>query len=156
VAARKAQAKKPVKKAPAKKAPAKKTKPPAPKTSGADDVAAYMQRLEHPLKAEVEAVRAIILGANRKIAERVKWNSPSFYYQQDLAAFHLRARDCVHVVFVFPQGTMPSDRFGFLEGDYKDRRMARFRDMADVQANKAGLVRLVNHWVRAMDELSAS
>jgi hypothetical protein len=115
-----------------------------------------MKRLEHPLKAEVEAVRAIILGANRKVAERVKWNSPSFYYQQDIAAFHLRPRDYVHVVFVFPQGTMPSDRFGFLEGDYKDRRMARFRDMTDIQANKAGLVRLVNHCVRAMDELSAS
>ena len=36
-----------------------------------------MARLEHPLKAEIHAVRAIILKANRKIAERVKWNTPS-------------------------------------------------------------------------------
>jgi hypothetical protein len=156
MAARKAQAKKPAKKTSAKKTPAKKAKPSASATSGADAVNAYMKQLEHPLKAEVEALRAIILGANRKVAERVKWNSPSFYYQQDIAAFHLRPRDYVHIVFVFPQGTMPDGRLGFLEGDYKDRRMAKFRDMAEVQAHKAGLVRLVNHWVRAMDKLSAS
>jgi hypothetical protein len=154
VAARKTQAKKPAKKAAAKKAPSKKPKSSASSTHGPAEVDAYMKQLEHPLKAEVEAVRAIILGANRKVAERVKWNSPSFYYQQDIAAFHLRPRDYVHVVFVFPQGTLPEDRFGFLEGDYKDRRMAKFRDMADVQKHKAGLVRLINHWVRAMDALS--
>lgn len=152
MAARKTQAKK----APAKKAPAKKTKASAPKKSGPEEVAEYLKQLEHPLKAEIEAVREIILGANRKLAERVKWNAPSFYYQQDLAAFHLRPRDCVHVVFVFPQGTMPEDRFGFLEGDYKDRRMARFRSMAEVQQHKAGLVKLVNHWVRAIDQQSAA
>jgi hypothetical protein len=146
----------PAKKTPAKKTPAKKPKSSAPKLSGADEVNAYMERLEHPLKAEIEAVRAIILGANRKVAERVKWNAPSFYYQKDIAAFNPRAQDCVHVVFVFPEGTMPSDRFGFLDGDYKDRRMARFRDMAAVQAHKAGLVRLINHWVRAMDAASAA
>ena len=148
---RKVQAKKPAAKKPA--ASVRKTKSSSQTTSGADEVDAYMKNLEHPLKAEIEAVRGIILGANKKVAERVKWNAPSFYYKEDIAAFHPRARDCVHVVFVFPRGTMPSDRFGFLEGDYVDRRMARFRDMADVQANKAGLVRLVNHWVRAMDEV---
>ena len=156
MAARKAQAKKPAKKIPAKKPSPKRAKPSAPDTSGTDAVNAYMKQLEHPLKAEIEAVRAIILGANRKVAERVKWNAPSFYYQQDIAAFHLRPRDYVHVVFVFPQGTMPDDRFGFLEGGYKDRRMALFRDMAEVQAHKDGLVRLVNHWIRAMDKMSAS
>ncbi|QRN92801.1 DUF1801 domain-containing protein [Archangium violaceum] len=155
MATRKVQAKKPAAKKPAAKKPAasvRKTKSSS-QTTGADQVDAYMKDLEHPLKAEIEAVRTIILGANKKVAERVKWNAPSFYYKEDIAAFHPRARDCVHVVFVFPRGTMPSDRFGFLEGDYVDRRMARFRDMADVQANKAGLVRLVNHWVRAMDEV---
>jgi hypothetical protein len=120
--------------------------------SGTAEVNAYMKGLRHPLKAEIEAVRAIILGASKKIAERVKWNAPSFYYKKDLAAFHLRPRDYVHVVFVFPQGTMPADRFGLLEGDYKDRRMARFSDMADIRAKKAGLIRLVKHWVRAMDD----
>ncbi|WP_257449785.1 DUF1801 domain-containing protein [Archangium lipolyticum] len=153
MATRKAQAKKPAVKKSVVKRPAAKTKSSSQGTNGTDEVDAYMKRLEHPLKAEIEAVRAIILGANKKVAERVKWNAPSFYYKQDIAAFNPRAQDCVHVVFVFPKGTMPTDRFGFLEGDYVDRRMARFRDMADVRANKAGLVRLVKHWVRAMDEV---
>jgi hypothetical protein len=31
--------------------------------------------------------------------------------------------------------------------------MARFRSMAEVQEHKEGLVKLVNHWVRAMESV---
>jgi hypothetical protein len=86
----------------------------------------YLERFEHPLKAEIEAVRAIILKANSKIMERIKWNAPSFFYIKDMAAFHVRPKDCVHLVFVFHDGKMIADRKGLLEGDYKDRRMAGF------------------------------
>ncbi len=41
-------------------------------------VAEYMQNLEHPLKAEIEALRQIIKAANPAISERIKWNAPSY------------------------------------------------------------------------------
>lgn len=43
-----------------------------------DKVDEFLENLSHPLKAEVEAVRSIIMGANKGIAEEVKWNAPSF------------------------------------------------------------------------------
>lgn len=107
-----------------------------------------MAKLEHPLKAEIQAVRDIILKANKKLAERVKWNAPSFYYKKDMAAFHTRATKYVHLVFVFHNGAMIHDSDGLLEGDYKDRRMAYFKDMADVKAKKKALERVVNEWVK--------
>ncbi|WP_343703832.1 DUF1801 domain-containing protein [Chitinophaga sp.] len=111
-----------------------------------------MQRLEHPLKAEIEAVRAIILKAGgEELAERVKWNAPSFYpkkdRKKDMAAFHTRATQHVHLVFVFHNGAMIHDS-SLLEGDYKDRRMAYFKDMADVKAKKKELERVVKEWVK--------
>lgn len=111
-----------------------------------------MAALEHPLKVEIEAVRAIILNANHKITERVKWNSPSFHYNKyDLAAIHTRSQDCVHVIFVFHHGDMLVSE-GLLEGDYKDRRMAKFYSMEDIINKKSALEKVVNDWVELIDE----
>ncbi len=41
----------------------------------------YMAALDHPFKAEVEALRAIIKGVNPNITEQVKWNAPSYRYK---------------------------------------------------------------------------
>jgi hypothetical protein len=121
-----------------------------PKLTGAEEVAAFMQVLEHPLKEVVEAVRIIILNANQKIAERIKWKSPSFYYVEDFGAFNLRRQDVVHLIFVFPKGLVSED-IPWLEGNYIDRRMAYFSKVSDVAAKKRELERLVNAWVECID-----
>ncbi|MGH6624124.1 MAG: DUF1801 domain-containing protein [Burkholderiaceae bacterium] len=123
----------------------------ASKLTGKEAVDAYMHALEHPLKAEIAAVRNIIVNANSKVQERVKWNAPSFYYKDDIAAFNPRANGFVQLVFVFHRGKMIEDRLGLLEGDYKDRRLARFEDMRDIRAKKAALEQVVNRWIELTD-----
>jgi hypothetical protein len=115
-------------------------------------VDAWFAELNHPLKAEMQAVREIILNAHPDIAERVKWKSASFYYRPnpklDLGAVHWRAQDCVHLVLVFHSGAMLPDRYdGLLEGDYKDRRMARFFSAKDIRLKQTILHAVVNDWV---------
>ena len=115
----------------------------------AEKVNAYMQKLEHPLKAEIEAIRAIIVSANCKISERIKWNAPSYYYKEDLVTFNQRNQKQVHLVFHHP--TIVNIESDLLEGDYKDRRMAYFSDMAAVQANKKELEAIINKLVSFID-----
>jgi hypothetical protein len=122
-------------------------KPAAPASGDSADVDAYMRALDHPRKAEIEAVRRIILGANPKMAERVKWNAPSFFHVKDFAAFNPRNAKVAQLVIVFHDGWMIDERDGLLEGDYKDRRLAHFADMADVNAKREALVRVVNRWI---------
>lgn len=114
--------------------------------SGTETVDAYMRALEHPRKAEIQAVREIIVNANSKIAERVKWNAPSFFYRADLGAFNPRATGFAQLILVFPNGLV-SEPSGLLEGAWNDRRIARFYDLADVRAKEAALTRVVNAWV---------
>src|SRR5690349_7888553 len=90
-------------------------------------VDAYMRELEHPLKAEMEAVRTIILGTHPGVSEGIKWNSPSFYYKGDMVVFNTRSKE--YLLLVFPNGIVIGDETGLLEGDYVDRRMAYFRSM---------------------------
>ncbi len=113
-------------------------------------VNAYMRTLEHPLKAEMEAIRTIIMNAHPQITEGIKWNSPSFYYRGDMVVFapHIKIR--VHLVF--PNGIIIKDETGLLEGDYIDRRMAYFYNMEDVVSKKTALEKAVLGWVKVMDQ----
>jgi hypothetical protein len=112
------------------------------------DVNDFMQQLDHPLKAEIELVRAIIK-ANRKIAERIKWNAPSFFYIDDLATIHVKARQHVHLIFHHP--AIVKIKSKYLEGDYKDRRMMYFSNAKEIRSRKQELARIMNELVTLME-----
>lgn len=112
------------------------------------DVDAFLLQLTHPLKAEIEAVRAII-NANPKIAEQIKWNAPSFFYVDDLATIHVKAQQHVHLIFHHP--AIVKIKSAFLEGDYKDRRMMYFENMKEVKARKKELARIIQELVELMN-----
>lgn len=116
------------------------------------EVDAYMVKLEHPLKAEVQAVREIIKGVNPGITEQIKWNAPSFSYRGEyLVTFNLRAANRVHLVWHNP--AVASIKSELLEGDYKDRRMSYWYEasMADVKSVREELIRVVRELVAAVE-----
>lgn len=115
-------------------------------------VEAFLAELEHPLKAELEAVRRIIKQANPKVDERIFFKVPSFFYKEDILNFHPRSKDCVHLVMVFPKGLAAYKDSALFLGAHQDRRELKFKDMADIQAKKAELEAVINDWVRVMDE----
>jgi hypothetical protein len=163
--------KSPSKKTPAKKTPAKKMPAPAkrapakratvlkhkisqaltPRQNDASAVDSYLQRIDHPFRAEMEAVRAIIVGASVKISERIKWNAPSFFYKEDFGAFNPRATEYAHLILLFPGGEGMDDKSGLLEGNHKDRREAKFHSLDDVKAKKRALQKLVENWIALRD-----
>jgi hypothetical protein len=120
-------------------------KPRAKKLTDAEQVAEFMDKLEHPLKAEIEAVRAIIRNANPKISERIKWNAPSYYTTTDLLTFNPRSLKNVHLVF--HHIAIVQVKSALLEGEYKDRRMVYFTDMQDIERKKAELMRILNEYI---------
>ncbi|MBZ0202473.1 MAG: DUF1801 domain-containing protein [Ignavibacteria bacterium] len=114
-----------------------------------EKVIEYMTRLKHPLKDEIEAVRKIIKNSNKNISERIKWNAPSYYCSEDMVTFNPRNHKAVHLVF--HHGAIVKIKSPLLLGDYKDRRMAYFKDMKEVRANKKELERILNELVRKIN-----
>ena len=110
-----------------------------------------MNDVDHPFKAEMQAVRQVILSASPKIVERIKWNAPSFHYKQDLGAFHTQSAECAHLILLFPEGNGMHDDSGLLEGNHKNRREAKFHSMEDVAEKKSALEKLVRRWVALRD-----
>lgn len=124
---------------------AKKTK-----LSWKAEVDQYMDQLVHPFKKEIALLRSIIINANNKLEERIKWNAPSFYYQKDMAAFNLRAKGYVQIIFIFYDGNM-LDEPDILQGEWKDRREVRFHNLDDIEGKKPALEEFINKWIKLIE-----
>jgi uncharacterized protein YdhG (YjbR/CyaY superfamily) len=102
-----------------------------------EQVDGFMEKLDHPFKAEVQMIREIIKSVNPDITEQIKWNAPSFSYKgESLVTFNLWEKNRIHLVFHNP---MISNKSKILEGDYDHRRMAYFADRSDIQAKRKTL-----------------
>lgn len=51
------------------------------------DVDAWLERYDNPMKPLVERVREIMLSADDRIGEVIKWSTPTFVYKGNLASF---------------------------------------------------------------------
>ena len=135
--------------------PAKKKA--APKLSSADSSAAvdqFMATLQHPCKEQIQAIREIICGADRAIAEGVKWKAPSFRTTEYFATTHLHAKVGVGVILHLGAkvrdnpSVLVDDPDGLLKWLGKDRAMVSFAGIEDVRARKASLEHIVRQWIK--------
>lgn len=120
-----------------------------------DRVNQFVANLDHPLKAEVEAIRAIILSANPQLTEHIKWNAPSFQFKgEDRVTFNLHRKDRIQLVFHRGAKVKASEDFvfedstGLLEWAAKDRGIVTLRDMQEIRAKETALVQVINLWIQ--------
>jgi uncharacterized protein YdeI (YjbR/CyaY-like superfamily) len=127
--------------------------------SNQTDVDQFLQTLDHPLQAEIEQVRAIILGSDEQITEHIKWNAPSFCYRgQDRVTMKLHPQNRIQLVFhrgakvkdsqdfVFEDGT------GLLKWAAKDRAVVTLHGMEDVKSKAMALEVVVVQWMKSTVE----
>ncbi len=128
-------------------------------TSGAQEdpaVVEFLRTLDHPGKAQVEAVRRIILGVDPAIREAIKWNAPSFFTSEHFATFTLRGSDRVRLILhlgakvrdTAKTGIDIPDPAGLLEWAARDRAIVTFVDAADVEARREPLRDILRAWIR--------
>lgn len=114
------------------------------------EVDAYLEKKAHPLNAEIQRVREIILSAHPGIEETIKWAVPTFTYKGNMASYFMNAKK--HVSLMFHKGALLNDPSGLLEGDAKEGRAAKFASMEEIERRKDDLQAVVREWVRIQDE----
>ena len=137
--------------------PSAKPRKPAHATAAdtSEAVDAFMQSLQHPHKAAIEALRRIIRGATPDIREGMKWNSPSFRTTEYFATTNLREKAGIGLILhlgakarSLPAGGIAvPDPGKLLKWLAKDRAMIVFKDGKDVAKRKDSLVALVRAWI---------
>lgn len=119
------------------------------------EIDALLAEINHPLSAQVEELRKLILAADPSIEEGIKWNSLSFRTHEWFATFNKRAMD--RVEFVFHLGakvrndaevTSIPDPAGLLNWRGKDRAIITFKDTEAVEQKKAAFADVVKAWVK--------
>lgn len=128
-----------------------KTKKPPSTSAGTAEVEAFMAQLEHPLKAQIEAVRRIVCGVSPEIGEAIKWNAPSFRTTEFFATTHLRSRDQVQLIFHLGAKVRAgqkkltlADPNGLVKWLARDRCIVSVGSLAD---NEAALAAIVRAWI---------
>jgi hypothetical protein len=127
----------------------------APSSKSTGDVGAFMAKLQHPLKAEIETARQIILGIGSGITEEIKWNAPSFRTTESFATVNLRSMD--RVQFIFHLGARKRDDLkemkiadpaGLIKWLAKDRCLVTIGAGKEIAANKSALQAIVRAWIK--------
>lgn len=128
-------------------------------------VDAFLDKLEHPLKDGILALRKTILGANSKITENIKWNAPSFCYEgDDRITFRIPPHGKAEVQLIFHRGAKSKDssdfKFvdpsGLVKWAASDRGVVTFQKMTDISAQTPKLVTLIQAWLKATASPSSS
>ena len=104
----------------------------------------WFQQLEHPLKGAMLLVRNIILAADERISESIKWSAPTFEYKGNLASFQPKSKRFVSLMF-HRGSEIPGSHPG-LEGDAALVRTMRFEDEAEVKTQRNALAAIVRAW----------
>lgn len=117
------------------------------KNSVVDD---FLVERNHPLNAEIQKVREIILSVDDSIQETIKWKSPTFMYKGNMASYFMNAKK--HVSLMFHKGAFIEDITGLLEGDGKEGRTAKFYNMKDIEEKEEKLISVVRGWITLQDK----
>jgi hypothetical protein len=111
------------------------------------EVDAWFDSYDNPQKELVQAVRDVVLAADDRVSEAIKWQAPTFIYAGNIASFYPKSRQ--HVSLMFHQGASLPDPEGILEGEGETSRVAKFADADDLVAKTDALQGLVRAWIEA-------
>ena len=114
------------------------------------EVDEYLKKKAHPLTKEIQKIREIILSADDKVEECIKWSCPTFMYKGNIASFFMNAKQ--RVSLMFHKGFLINDTSGLLEGDGKEARTARFDNLEDIENKKFALQAVIREWIRMQDK----
>jgi hypothetical protein len=117
------------------------------------DVDSWFARYENPMKDVVQKIRAVILAADSRIEECIKWQAPTFTYRGNLASFFPKSKQ--HASLMFHLGAKIPGKHPRLEGTGDTSRVLKLGSIAEVTAAKSDITRLVRAWCDWRDAESA-
>lgn len=104
----------------------------------------WFAAFDHPLKQEMLSVRRIMLDADARIAESIKWQAPTYEYKGNLVSFQPRAKKFVSLMF-HRGAEIPGDH-PVLQGDAALVRTMRLADARDIEEHREALQAVVRAW----------
>lgn len=107
------------------------------------EVDAWFQGKQHPLEDAMQRVRDLILDADPRVEESIKWKTPTFSFQGNIVSFNPSKN---FVSLLFHRGAEIPGKHPRLEGEGDLVRTMRFADLSEVEAAKSDLQAVIRAW----------
>lgn len=108
------------------------------------EVDAWLARYENPMKDVVQRVREIVLAADPRIDECIKWQAPTFTFEGNLASFFPKSKQ--HASLMFHLGAQIPGKHPRLEGTGETSRVLKIASLAEAEATRRDLEKIVVAW----------
>ena len=108
------------------------------------EVDEWLSTYDNPMKPIVRKLREIILNADKRIDECIKWQAPTFTYKGNMASFFPKSKK--HASLLFHQGAQIPGSHKLLIGDGKTSRTMKIASIEEAERNKQDIERIVNAW----------
>lgn len=114
------------------------------------DVDAWLASYDNPMKPVVAEMRKIIVNADSRIGECIKWQAPTFTYKGNMASFFPKSKK--HASLMFHKGATIEGDFPNLEGDGKEARSFKVKGLDDLAIKSTELQAICVAWCDQQDE----
>ena len=108
------------------------------------EVETWFERYDNPMKDVVQRVREIVLDADPRVDECIKWQAPTFTYKGNIASFYPKSRQ--HASLMFHLGAKIPGTYPRLEGSGDTSRVMKVADLDEAEAARPELESIVRAW----------
>ena len=108
------------------------------------EVDAWFEQYRNPMKPVVQRIREIVLAADPRMGECIKWPAPTFTFEGNLASFFPRSKQ--HASLMFHARAKIPGRQPRLEGGGATARVLKIASLAEAEAAKTDLEKIVRAW----------
>jgi uncharacterized protein YdhG (YjbR/CyaY superfamily) len=99
---------------------------------------------ENPMKEVVLRIREIVLAADPRIDECIKWQAPTFTFEGNLASFFPKSKQ--HASLMFHSGARIPGKHPRLEGTGGTSRVMKIDSVAEANRAKPQIEKVVRAW----------
>lgn len=122
-----------------------------------NEVTKFLDVLNHPLRAEIEELRLIILNSVKGLTENIKWNGPNYCFDdQDRLTMRIQPPKQIQLIFhrgakkiIQPKDKLIDDKSGLLIWKENDRAITSFKNIDEIKKAEANLEKIINSWINA-------
>jgi Domain of unknown function (DU1801). len=121
------------------------------------EVTAFLDGIDHPLRAEIDRLRGIILSAGEGLAEGIKWNGPNYSVDgEDRITLKIHPPKQIQIIFhrgakvkEQPAEKLLKGEYPFLAWKENDRAVATFRSMEEIERHADLIREAAAKWIEA-------
>jgi uncharacterized protein YdeI (YjbR/CyaY-like superfamily) len=120
------------------------------------EVSKFLDRLNHPLRNEIEELRSLILSAE-DVQENIKWNGPNYTFNnEDRITMKIQPLKQIQLIFhrgakklEQPKDKLIDDKSKILTWKENDRAIIGFKNLIEIENTKSDLIKIIKDWISA-------